>query len=153
MEVTRHGKHKALFSRLLRRSSKRWRLVDSLRDQQTLDGGSRPHRQRMNFARGARASRRCWPDDAGTYSTSSATRCTGCCERHLPSLPAPASSPTSSNASQLFEHLEEQPQVLRALPSLPDRQPLPDNCAALPRGAQVQSGLRLRGFVSSALLD
>ncbi|MGB3866543.1 MAG: M3 family metallopeptidase, partial [Xanthobacteraceae bacterium] len=155
------GKHKALFyGDYFARSSKRsgaW--MTSLRDQQTLDGEVAPLIVNvMNFAKGAEGEPALLsPDDARTLFHEFGHALHGM----LSNVTYPSLSGTSvftdfvELPSQLYEHWQEQPQVLRAFARhYRTDEPLPDDLLQRFLAARkFNQGFATVEFVSSALLD
>ena len=155
------GAHKALFyGDYFARSSKRsgaW--MTSLRDQQTLDSEVAPLIVNvMNFAKGAEGQPALLsPDDARTLFHEFGHALHGM----LSNVTYPSLSGTSvftdfvELPSQLYEHWQEQPQVLRQFARhYQTDEPLPDDLLARFLAARkFNQGFATVEFVSSALLD
>jgi peptidyl-dipeptidase Dcp len=155
------GKHKALFyGDYFARSSKRsgaW--MTSLRDQQKLDGGIAPLIINVcNFAKGAGGEPSLLsPDDARTLFHEFGHGLHGM----LSNVTYPSLSGTSvftdfvELPSQLYEHWQEQPQVLRQFAKhYQTGEPLPDELLQRFLAARkFNQGFATVEFVSSALID
>ena len=147
------GKHKALFygDYFARPSKRSGAWMTSLRDQQKLDGEIAPLIINVcNFAKGSGGEPSLLsPDDARTLFHEFGHGLHGM----LSNVTYPSLSGTSvftdfvELPSQLYEHWQEQPQVLRQFAKhYQTGEPLPDDLlAALPRRPQVQPGLCHRG--------
>ena len=143
------GKHKALFygDYFARPSKRSGAWMTSLRDQQKLDGEIAPLIINVcNFAKGADGEPSLLsPDDARTLFHEFGHGLHGM----LSNVTYPSLSGTSvftdfvELPSQLYEHWQEQPQVLRQFAKhYQTGEPLPDELlAALPRRAKIQPGL------------
>lgn len=155
------GKHQALFyGDYFARTSKRsgaW--MTSLRDQQTLDGDVAPLVVNVcNFAKGANDQPALLsPDDARTLFHELGHGLHGM----LSNVTYPSLSGTSvftdfvELPSQLYEHWQEQPQVLRQFAKHHQTgEPLPDNLLERFLAArQFNQGFATVEFVASALMD
>ncbi len=149
----RDGKHKALFygDYFARPSKRSGAWMTSLRDQQKLDGEIAPLVINVcNFAKGADGEPSLLsPDDARTLFHEFGHGLHGM----LSNVNYPSLSGTSvftdfvELPSQLYEHWQEQPQVLRQFAKhYQTGEPLPDELLQpLPRRAQIQPGLCHRG--------
>ena len=149
----RAGKHKALFygDYFARPSKRSGAWMTSLRDQQKLDGEVAPLIINVcNFSKGADGEPSLLsPDDARTLFHEFGHGLHGM----LSDVTYPSLSGTSvftdfvELPSQLYEHWQEQPQVLRQFARhYQTGEPLPDDLLqALPRRAQIQPGLCHRG--------
>ena len=147
------GKHKALFygDYFARPSKRSGAWMTSLRDQQKLDGEVAPLIINVcNFAKGADGQPSLLsPDDARTLFHEFGHGLHGM----LSNVTYPSLSGTSvftdfvELPSQLYEHWQEQPQVLRQFARhYQTGEPLPDDLLeALPRRAKIQPGLCHRG--------
>ena len=143
------GKHKALFygDYFARPSKRSGAWMTSLRDQQKLDGEIAPLIINVcNFSKGADGEPSLLsPDDARTLFHEFGHGLHGM----LSDVTYPSLSGTSvftdfvELPSQLYEHWQEQPQVLRQFARhYQTGEPLPDDLLqALPRRAQIQPGL------------
>ena len=150
----RAGKHQALFygDYFARPSKRSGAWMTSLRDQQKLDGEVAPLIINVcNFAKGADGEPSLLsPDDARTLFHEFGHGLHGM----LSDVTYPSLSGTNvftdfvELPSQLYEHWQEQPQVLRQFARhYQTGEPLPDDLLqALPRRAQIQPGLCHRGI-------
>ncbi len=155
------GKHKALFygDYFARPSKRSGAWMTSLRDQQTLDGEVAPLILNvMNFSKGAAGQPALLsPDDARTLFHEFGHALHGM----LSNVTYPSLSGTSvftdfvELPSQLYEHWQEQPQVLRAFARhYQTGAPLPDDLLQRFLAARkFGQGFATVEFVSSALLD
>jgi len=155
------GKHKALFygDYFARPSKRSGAWMTSLRDQQTLDGEVSPLIINvMNFAKGAEGQPALLsPDDARTLFHEFGHGLHGM----LSNVTYPSLSGTSvftdfvELPSQLYEHWQEQPQVLRQFARhYQTGEPLPDELLQRFLAARkFNQGFATVEFVSSALLD
>ncbi|MCO5132671.1 MAG: M3 family metallopeptidase [Xanthobacteraceae bacterium] len=155
------GKHKALFygDYFARPSKRSGAWMTSLRDQQTLDGEVAPLILNvMNFSKGAAGLPALLsPDDARTLFHEFGHALHGM----LSNVTYPSLSGTSvftdfvELPSQLYEHWQEQPQVLRAFARhYQTGEPLPDDLLQRFLAARkFGQGFATVEFVSSALLD
>ncbi|MGB3045862.1 MAG: M3 family metallopeptidase [Xanthobacteraceae bacterium] len=155
------GKHKALFygDYFARPSKRSGAWMTSLRDQQTLDGEVAPLIINvMNFSRGAEGQPALLsPDDARTLFHEFGHALHGM----LSNVTYPSLSGTSvftdfvELPSQLYEHWQEQPQVLRQFARhYQTGEPLPDDLLQRFLAARkFGQGFATVEFVSSALLD
>lgn len=155
------GKHKALFygDYFARPSKRSGAWMTSLRDQQTLDGEVTPLIVNvMNFSKGAeRQPALLSPDDARTLFHEFGHALHGM----LSNVTYPSLSGTSvftdfvELPSQLYEHWQEQPQVLRQFARhYQTSEPLPDDLLQRFLAARkFGQGFATVEFVSSALLD
>ncbi|MBN9042908.1 MAG: peptidase M3 [Rhizobiales bacterium 62-47] len=155
------GKHKALFygDYFARPSKRSGAWMTSLRDQQTLDGEVSPLIINvMNFAKGAEGQPALLsPDDARTLFHEFGHGLHGM----LSNVTYPSLSGTSvftdfvELPSQLYEHWQEQPQVLRQFARHHQTgEPLPDELLQRFLAARkFNQGFATVEFVSSALLD
>ncbi len=155
------GKHKALFygDYFARPSKRSGAWMTSLRDQQKLDGGIAPLIINVcNFARGAGGEPSLLsPDDARTLFHEFGHGLHGM----LSNVTYPSLSGTSvftdfvELPSQLYEHWQEQPQVLRQFAKhYQTGEPLPDDLLARFLAARkFNQGFATVEFVSSALID
>jgi len=161
-EVTdANGKHKALFygDYFARPSKRSGAWMTSLRDQQTLDGEVTPLIINvMNFSKGAEGQPALLsPDDARTLFHEFGHALHGM----LSNVTYPSLSGTSvftdfvELPSQLYEHWQEQPQVLRQFARhYQTGEPLPDDLLQRFLAARkFGQGFATVEFVSSALLD
>ncbi|MBN9001959.1 MAG: M3 family metallopeptidase, partial [Rhizobiales bacterium] len=155
------GKHKALFygDYFARPSKRSGAWMTSLRDQQTLDGEVAPLIINvMNFSKGAEGQPALLsPDDARTLFHEFGHALHGM----LSNVTYPSLSGTSvftdfvELPSQLYEHWQEQPQVLRQFARhYQTGEPLPDDLLQRFLAARkFGQGFATVEFVSSALLD
>ncbi len=155
------GKHKALFygDYFARPSKRSGAWMTSLRDQQTLDGEVSPLVINvMNFSKGAEGKPALLsPDDARTLFHEFGHGLHGM----LSNVTYPSLSGTSvftdfvELPSQLYEHWQEQPQVLRQFARHYETgEPLPDDLLQRFLAARkFNQGFATVEFVSSALLD
>jgi peptidyl-dipeptidase Dcp len=155
------GKHKALFygDYFARPSKRSGAWMTSLRDQQTLDGEVSPLIINvMNFSKGAQGQPALLsPDDARTLFHEFGHGLHGM----LSNVTYPSLSGTSvftdfvELPSQLYEHWQEQPQVLRQFARhYESGEPLPDDLLQRFLAARkFNQGFATVEFVSSALLD
>jgi peptidyl-dipeptidase Dcp len=155
------GKHKALFygDYFARPSKRSGAWMTSLRDQQTLDGDVSPLVINvMNFSKGAEGKPALLsPDDARTLFHEFGHGLHGM----LSNVTYPSLSGTSvftdfvELPSQLYEHWQEQPQVLRQFARhYESGEPLPDDLLQRFLAARkFNQGFATVEFVSSALLD
>lgn len=155
------GKHKALFygDYFARPSKRSGAWMTSLRDQQTLDGDVAPLIINvMNFSKGAEGQPALLsPDDARTLFHEFGHALHGM----LSNVTYPSLSGTSvftdfvELPSQLYEHWQEQPQVLRQFARhYQTGEPLPDDLLQRFLAARkFGQGFATVEFVSSALLD
>jgi peptidyl-dipeptidase Dcp len=155
------GKHKALFygDYFARPSKRSGAWMTSLRDQQTLDGEVSPLIINvMNFSKGAQGQPALLsPDDARTLFHEFGHGLHGM----LSNVTYPSLSGTSvftdfvELPSQLYEHWQEQPQVLRQFARhYENGEPLPDDLLQRFLAARkFNQGFATVEFVSSALLD
>ena len=155
------GKHKALFygDYFARPSKRSGAWMTSLRDQQKLDGGVAPLIINVcNFARGAGGEPSLLsPDDARTLFHEFGHGLHGM----LSNVTYPSLSGTSvftdfvELPSQLYEHWQEQPQVLRQFARhYQTGEPLPDDLLQRFLAARkFNQGFATVEFVSSALID
>jgi peptidyl-dipeptidase Dcp len=155
------GKHKALFygDYFARPSKRSGAWMTSLRDQQTLDGEVSPLIINvMNFSKGAEGKPALLsPDDARTLFHEFGHGLHGM----LSNVTYPSLSGTSvftdfvELPSQLYEHWQEQPQVLRQFARhYESGEPLPDDLLQRFLAARkFNQGFATVEFVSSALLD
>jgi len=155
------GKHKALFygDYFARPSKRSGAWMTSLRDQQTLDGEVTPLIVNvMNFSKGAEGQPALLsPDDARTLFHEFGHALHGM----LSNVTYPSLSGTSvftdfvELPSQLYEHWQEQPQVLRQFARhYQTGEPLPDDLLQRFLAARkFGQGFATVEFVSSALLD
>ena len=155
------GKHKALFygDYFARPSKRSGAWMTSLRDQQTLDGEVSPLVINvMNFSKGAEGKPALLsPDDARTLFHEFGHGLHGM----LSNVTYPSLSGTSvftdfvELPSQLYEHWQEQPQVLREFARHYETgEPLPDDLLQRFLAARkFNQGFATVEFVSSALLD
>ena len=155
------GKHKALFygDYFARPSKRSGAWMTSLRDQQTLDGEVTPLIINvMNFSKGAEGQPALLsPDDARTLFHEFGHALHGM----LSNVTYPSLSGTSvftdfvELPSQLYEHWQEQPQVLRQFARhYQTDEPLPDDLLQRFLAARkFGQGFATVEFVSSALLD
>jgi peptidyl-dipeptidase Dcp len=155
------GQHKALFygDYFARPSKRSGAWMTSLRDQQTLDGQVAPLIVNvMNFAKGAEGQPALLsPDDARTLFHEFGHALHGM----LSNVTYPSLSGTSvftdfvELPSQLYEHWQEQPQVLRQFARhYQSGEPLPDDLLERFLAARkFNQGFATVEFVSSALLD
>ncbi len=156
-----NGKHKALFygDYFARPSKRSGAWMTSLRDQQTLDGDVAPLILNvMNFSKGAEGQPALLsPDDARTLFHEFGHALHGM----LSNVTYPSLSGTSvftdfvELPSQLYEHWQEQPQVLRQFARhYQTGEPLPDDLLQRFLAARkFGQGFATVEFVSSALLD
>ena len=156
-----NGKHKALFygDYFARPSKRSGAWMTSLRDQQTLDGDVAPLIINvMNFSKGAEGQPALLsPDDARTLFHEFGHALHGM----LSNVTYPSLSGTSvftdfvELPSQLYEHWQEQPQVLRQFARhYQTGEPLPDDLLQRFLAARkFGQGFATVEFVSSALLD
>jgi len=155
------GKHKALFygDYFARPSKRSGAWMTSLRDQQTLDGEVAPLIINvMNFSKGAEGQPALLsPDDARTLFHEFGHALHGM----LSNVTYPSLSGTSvftdfvELPSQLYEHWQEQPQVLRQFARHYETgEPLPDDLLKRFLAARkFNQGFATVEFISSALLD